>query len=146
LEAGVLINPADVAAVADGVLVNAVWAVGQMVTRPRESRRVTAGMDTAEWMDTERLIRDALADVAASREIPVLSGQDAAELTAALGRHEVQGALQALLAVRLTDAPELEAASTPKCSAGRHGQAETCCPSLQNVPRALAHPRICCGI
>jgi hypothetical protein len=27
----VLINPADVAAVADGVLVNAVWAVGQSV-------------------------------------------------------------------------------------------------------------------
>jgi hypothetical protein len=107
---GVLINPADVAAVADGVLVNAVWAVGQMVTRPRESRRAAAGMETAGWMDTERLIRDALADVAASREIPVLSEQEAAELTAALRRHEVQGALQVLLAVRLTDAPELEAA------------------------------------
>jgi NACHT domain len=107
---GVQINPADVAAVVDGVLVNAVWAIGQMAARPRESRRAATGMDTEGWMDTERLIRDALADVAASREIPVLSKQDAAELTAAISRHEVQGALQALLAVRLTDAPELEAA------------------------------------
>jgi hypothetical protein len=51
----VLINPADVATVADGLVVNAVWAVGQMVMRPRESRRVAAGMDTVGWMDTERL-------------------------------------------------------------------------------------------
>jgi NACHT domain len=106
----VLINPADVAAVADGVLVNAVWAVGQMVARPRESRRTAAGLDTAAWADTERLIKDALADVAASREFPSLSERDAAELTLALERHEVQGALQALLAVRLTDAPEADAA------------------------------------
>jgi hypothetical protein len=105
----VLVNPADVAAVADGVLVNAVWAVGQMVARPRESRRTAAGLDTAAWADTERLIRDALADVAASREFPALSAQDAAELAVALRRHEVQGALQALLAVRLTDAPEVDA-------------------------------------
>jgi NACHT domain len=105
----VLINPADVAAVADGVLVNAVWAVGQMAARPRESRRTAAGLDTAAWADTERLIRDALADVAARREFPVLSEQDAAELAVALRRHEVQGALQALLAVRLTDAPEVDA-------------------------------------
>ena len=32
----VLINPGDIA---DGVLVNALWAVGQMVARPRTSRR-----------------------------------------------------------------------------------------------------------
>lgn len=94
----VLINPADVSAVADGVLVNAVWAVGQMVARPRESRRTAAGLDTAAWADTEGLIKDALADVAASREFPALSEQDAAELTVTLERHEVQGALQALLA------------------------------------------------
>jgi hypothetical protein len=106
----VLINPADVAAVADGVLVNAVWAVGQMVARPGESRRTAAGLGTAAWADTERLIKDALADVTASREFPALSEQDAAELTVALERHEVQGALQALLAVRLTDAPEADAA------------------------------------
>jgi hypothetical protein len=110
----VLINPADVAAVADGVVVNAVWAVGQMVARPRESRRTAADLDTAQWADSERLIRDALADVAAVLEIPGLSEQDAAELTAALRRHEVQGALQALLAVRLTDAPEVEAARARK--------------------------------
>jgi len=106
----VLINPADVAAVADGVLVNAVWAVGQMAARPRESRRAAAGLDTVAWADTERLIRGALADVATSREFPALSEQDAAELAVALRCHEVQGALQALLAARLTDAPEADAA------------------------------------
>jgi hypothetical protein len=55
-----LINPADIAAVADGVLVNAVWAVGQMVARPRESRRAAAWMETAAWTDTERLTREGL--------------------------------------------------------------------------------------
>ena len=55
----VLINPADVAAVADGVLVNAVWAVGQMAARPRESRRAAAGTvlrkREAIWSGASRL-------------------------------------------------------------------------------------------
>jgi hypothetical protein len=105
---GVLINPADVAAVADGVLVNAVWAVGQMVARPRESRRAAAGLDTAGWMDTERLTREGLPG--ARLELPELTDAEEAELETALTRDEVQGTLQALLAVRLTDAPETEAA------------------------------------
>ena len=105
-----MVNAADVAAVADGVLVNAVWAVGQMAVRPRETRRTAAGLGTAAWADTEVLIRDALAEVAAGDELPAWSEQDAAKLAVALRRHEVQGALQALLAVRLTDAPEADAA------------------------------------
>jgi hypothetical protein len=104
---GVLIDPADVAAVADGVLVNAVWAVGQMVVRPRESRRASAGMETAGWMDTERLTREGLPG--ARLELPELTDVEAAELETALKRDEVQGALQALLAARLTDAPETDA-------------------------------------
>jgi len=104
----VLINPADVAAVADGVLVNAVWAVGQMVARPRESRRAATGMDTVGWMDTERLTREGLPG--ARLELPELTDVEAAELESALKRDEVQGALQALLAARLTDAPETDAA------------------------------------
>jgi hypothetical protein len=101
----VQINPADVA---DGVLVNAVWAVGQMVVRPRESRRAAAGMDTAGWMDTERLTAEELPG--ARLELPELTDAEAAELETALKRDEVQGALQALLAARLTDAPEMDAA------------------------------------
>jgi hypothetical protein len=107
-ELSVLINPADVATVADGVLVNAVWAVGQIMTRPRESRRVAAGLDTVGWMDTERLTREGLPG--ATLELPELAEAEAAKLEAALKRDEVQGALQVLLAARLTDAPETDAA------------------------------------
>ena len=103
-----LINPADVAAVADGLVVNAVWAVGQMVARPRESRRAAAGMDIVGWMDTERLTREGLPG--ARLELAELTDVEAAELETALKRYEVQGALQALLAARLTDAPETDAA------------------------------------
>ena len=62
----VLIKPADVAAVVDGVLVNAVWAVGQMVALAVESRRAAADLDTAAWADAKRLIREALSDGATS--------------------------------------------------------------------------------
>ena len=99
------INPADVA---DGVLANALWAVGQMVVRPRASKRMASDMDVVGWMNTEALTRDGLPG--AKLELPELSEADAAELEAALQRDEVQGALQALLAARLTDAPEMDAA------------------------------------
>ena len=94
----------------DGEIVNAAWAVAGMVAKPRTSRRVSADLDTATWADTERLIRDALADISGDPGLPDLSKDEAAELEAAVRRPEVQGALQALLAVRLTDAPELDAA------------------------------------
>jgi hypothetical protein len=41
--------------------------------------------------------------------MPILSSDEAAEVEAALSRHEVQGGLQALLAARLTDASEKDA-------------------------------------
>ena len=101
------VNWADIL---DGEIVNAAWAVAGMAARPRTSRRVAANLDTAAWADTRPLIRDALAEIAADPAIPDLSADEAAELAAAVRRPEVQGALQALLAVRLTDAPETDAA------------------------------------
>ena len=98
------INPGDVA---DGVLVNAIWAVGQMVVRPRASRAASE-LDVVGWMNTEALTRAGLSEV--KLELPELLEADAAKLEAALERDEVQGALQGLLAARLTDAPEMDAA------------------------------------
>ena len=99
-----LVNPMDIA---DGVLVNAIWAVGQMVVRPRTGRRAAANMDIASWAGTEALIKEALPEL--RLELSGLTATNADELVAALKRNEVQGALQALLAARLTDAPETDA-------------------------------------
>ena len=95
--------------VLDLEIANAIWAVALMSAKPRVSRRAAAQLGTAAWADTERLIRDALAEIPAHRGIPDLSQEETAELAAALKRHEVQGALQALLAVRLTSASETDA-------------------------------------
>jgi hypothetical protein len=59
-------------------------------------------------MGAERLLE--LAQPGARLELPELTDVEAAELESALKRDEVQGALQALLAARLTDAPETDAA------------------------------------
>jgi NACHT domain len=99
-----LVNPTDIA---DGVLVNAIWTVGQMAVRPRTGHRAAANMDIASWADTEALITNALPDL--PFDLSGLSAADPGELEATLKRNEVQGALQALLAARLTDAPETEA-------------------------------------
>ena len=99
-----LVNPTDIA---DGVLVNAIWAVGQMVVRPRAGRRAAVNMDIVSWADTEALIKEALPDL--PLELSGLTTAEAEELAAALTRNEVQGALRALLAARLTDAPEADA-------------------------------------
>ena len=107
-ELGVLaVNWADIL---DGEIVNAAWALAGMVARPRTARNVAASLDTAVWANTERLVREALAEIAADPELPELSEDEAVELAAAVSQPEVQGALQALLAVRLTDAPETDAA------------------------------------
>jgi hypothetical protein len=106
-ELGMLVNWTDIL---DGAIANAAWGVASMVAKPRTSRRVAADLDTAAWADTDRLIRDALAEIATKPEIPDLSEVETAVLMAVLNRNEVHGALQALLAVRLTDAPETDAA------------------------------------
>jgi NACHT domain len=95
--------------VLDGEIVNAAWAVVQMAATPRTSRRASADLDTAAWGDTERLIKDALAGIRTNPGMPDLGAEEEAQLFGILRRHEVQGALQALLAVRLTDAPEVDA-------------------------------------
>jgi NACHT domain len=102
----VLVNWSDIL---DEELVSAAGAVVAMVAKPRPGRRAAAALDTAAWGDTERLIREALAEVAADTGLPDLSEDELTVLHGALKRHEVQGAVQALLAVRLTDATETDA-------------------------------------
>jgi NACHT domain len=101
----VLLNWTDIA---DLQIASAITAVAGMVARSRMSRRTTAVLVAAGWADTEALIRDGLPG--ARLEIPDMPDAEAAELEAAIQSHEVQGALQALLAARLTDAPEADAA------------------------------------
>jgi hypothetical protein len=134
----VLINPAGIAAIADGVIVNAAWAVGQMATRPRASRRTSAGMDLAGWMDTERLTREGLPG--ARLELPGLTDAEATELGNALKRDEVQGALQALLAARLTDAPEADAAQAREVLAARVAACDAVRLAFGGAVTSLAEP------
>ena len=100
-----LINWTDVF---DSEIATALGMIGQKLAKPRMSRQVSADLDTVSWADTERLARNMLPRV--RLELPEISDTEAAELEGALKRHEVQGALQALLAARLTDAPESDAA------------------------------------
>ena len=102
-----LLNWTDVL---DGEIVNAAWALVQMLGRARTSRSAAADLDTAAWADTARLIKGTLTRIPASPNLPKVSEDEAARWEVVLNRHEVQGALQALLAVRLTDAPETQAA------------------------------------
>jgi hypothetical protein len=88
----VLVNPVDIA---DGVLVNTIWSIGQMVARPRAGRRAAANMDIAGWADTEALVREALPDL--QLELPGLTEVHAEELATALKRDEVQGHCPLLL-------------------------------------------------
>ena len=99
-----LINIGDVV---NGVLVSAIGAAAHIVGRPRTSRRTADELSIAGWADIEALTRDVLG--AATFELPVFTDADAAHLKAVLNRTEVQSALQALLAARLTDAPDKDA-------------------------------------
>ena len=94
----------------DGAIANAAWGIASMAIKPRMGRRVAAALDTAAWADTKQLIRETLAGMAADQEIPDLPPEEITDLMSSVARHEVQGALQALLATRLTDAPEIDAA------------------------------------
>lgn len=96
--------------IVDGEIVNAAWALAQMVAKPRTSRRVAADLSTVAWADTERLIREALSGIDTNPRTSDLSHEDVAEVESAIKGHEVQGALQVLVAMRLTDASEADAA------------------------------------
>jgi hypothetical protein len=101
----VLVNWTDVL---DLEIASALGAIGRKLTKPQMSRRAKEDLDTVSWADTERLINNTLPRI--RLELPEISDAEAAELEGALKRHEVQGTLQALLAVRLIDAPESDAA------------------------------------
>lgn len=93
--------------VANGVLVNAASAVMHMASMPRMSRRTKDELWTAGWADLETLTKDGLARV--SQDLPELSETELAHFETVLNCNEVQSALQALLAERLTDAAEKDA-------------------------------------
>jgi len=102
----------DVGAVADGVLVNALWAVGQMLSKPPRSQGTAAELEIATWMDTDALTQAMLPGPRLGLE--GLQGTEIVEMAKILQRSEVQAALQTLLAARLTDAPEKDATEARK--------------------------------
>jgi hypothetical protein len=101
----VIVNWTDIL---DSEIANALWALAQKLAKPRVSRAVSADLDMVSWGDTNRLIRDTLRSI--RQEQLGIPDIETAVLEVALKRHEVQGALQVLLAVRLTDAPESDIA------------------------------------
>ena len=91
--------------VVTGAVVNAIAVAGRRISAAlaRLPGRRAEDLDIAQWFETFRLTESVpdLPDLA-----PALTG----ELAAVLGGDEIQAALQELLAARLTDAPEAEAA------------------------------------
>ena len=87
-----------------GALVNAIAVVGRQVSKAAAGLRTPdEGLATARWFETFRL-------TGAPPELPGLSPAVAEQLAEVLGGDDIQACLQELLAVRLTDAPELDAA------------------------------------
>lgn len=139
-ELGVLgVNWADIL---NGEIATAAWAVAGMVAKPRTGRTTAASLDTAAWADTERLVTSALNEVPADLQLPELSADDADELAAAVRRPEVQGALQALLAVRLTDAPELDAVRAREAVRLALAEGPTAAPGKAPDRRKFALPQL----
>jgi hypothetical protein len=97
-----LINIGDVADLALG---SAIAFTGRRISaalaRPRGRR--AEDLDVARWFDTYRLTREV-------PELPDMSPAQADKLAAILNGDEIQAGLQELLAARLTDAPEVDAA------------------------------------
>lgn len=79
-----------------------------MLMRPRMSRRTRGELEIASWLDTGKLAEDGLPGEAL--DLRDLSPDDAGSLVAAIDSNVTRGALQSLLATRLTDAPESDAA------------------------------------
>jgi hypothetical protein len=95
-----LINPDEVVT---GALVNAIAVVGRQVSKAVAGLRKTdEDLATARWFETFRL-------TGTPPDLPGLSPASSERLTELLGGDEMQAALQELLAVRLTDAPETDA-------------------------------------
>jgi hypothetical protein len=97
-----LINIVDIV---DGALVNALALTGRRVSVAVRllGRRRTADLTLARWFETNRLTSE-------SPDLPDLSPALTQRLADILRGDEIQAALQELLAARLTDAPEADAA------------------------------------
>ena len=94
-----LIIPGEVVT---GALVNAIAVVGRQVSKAASGlRKRDEALETARWFETFRLIGNV-------PELPGLSLESVDRLARILSGDEVQAALQELLAVRLTDAPETD--------------------------------------
>jgi hypothetical protein len=102
----VLIHPADVAAVADGVLVNAVWAVGRMVARPRESRRTAADLDAAQWADSGPFVLEVLK--VSSNESAALNKSAAAAIGRYLADHSSLPWIKGSLPMEMVSVADLD--------------------------------------
>jgi hypothetical protein len=88
--------------VVTGLLVNAVSATGRILAGSASghtSRRTAADLDIARWLDTGKITENL-------PDLPDMSDEEGEELTQILRGDNAQAVLQALLAARLTDAPE----------------------------------------
>jgi hypothetical protein len=98
-----LINIDDVIT---GALVNVIAVAGHRVSVAVDGwrgRRRSDDLTAARWFDTYRLTSQL-------PDLPDLSAALTEQLAAIVGGDEIQAALQELLAARLTDAPETDAA------------------------------------
>lgn len=95
----------DLGEVADAALASAIAAAGRRIGaalgKPRGRR--AEDLDIARWLETSRLTDEV-------PDLPDLSPALRDRLAAILNGDEIQAALQELLAARLTDAPETDAA------------------------------------
>jgi hypothetical protein len=90
--------------VVTGALVNAIAVAGRQITKAAAGlRRTNEDLETARWFETFRL-------TGTLPDQPELSPASRDRLAGALSGVETQAALQGLLAARLTDAPETDAA------------------------------------
>ncbi len=95
-----LISPDEIVT---GALVNAISVLGRQISKTaRGLRKADEVLATARWFETFRLTDS-------SPDLPDLSPASGEQLAAVLSGAEIQAALQELLAVRLTDAPEIDA-------------------------------------
>jgi uncharacterized protein YidB (DUF937 family) len=96
--------PTNLDEVVTDALVNAIAVAGRQISSPTfTGHRPDADILTARWFETLRLTGD-------QPELPDLSPMSAGRLAVVLSGDEVQAALQKLLAARLTDTPETDAA------------------------------------
>jgi hypothetical protein len=96
----------NIGEVIDGALVNAIAVTGRRISVAAEGhrgRRRADDLSVARWFETYWLTREA-------PELPKLSPALQQRLADVLRGDEVQAALHELLAARLTDAPEADAA------------------------------------